>query len=194
VTEDVVNTATLARYLTLTPRRIQQMAAEGKLPKFRDEEGNEIDGRWHVPTCITAYVATKSQALRTEEELDIDVQIQGERLKKIRADASIREIDLEYRQGTLFRSEHVGQVLDSLFGSFHTRLQAVPLTMARDVAGMTDLNKIADVLRTGINEAEEELRRFCIEDLRRFNQQFLAEQAARETINPQVEHATRQDS
>jgi phage terminase Nu1 subunit (DNA packaging protein) len=189
VEDYIVDTKTLADILRLTPRRIQQLSSEGKLPRVKDNEtGKIIEGRWRLPDCVDAFVGYKV-ALATPDEDEIDDELKAEKLRKAKADADIREMDREFRKGSLFRREDVGKVIDAVFGNFHSRLQGIPMKMARDVSGLTDLNRIAEVLQEAVNEAESELRRFDMAELQKFNQQFLADAAARETANPNATEA-----
>jgi phage terminase Nu1 subunit (DNA packaging protein) len=180
----IVDTKTLAYILGVTARRIQQLSNEGKLPRIKDNEtGKIIEGRWRLPDCVDYFVRYKV-ALAVPDADELDEAMKAEKLRKMRADAAIREMDQKFREGSLFRREDVGKVLDAIFGSFHTRLQGVPMKIARDVSGLTDLNRIAELLQEAVNEAEDELRRFDMSELEKYNQQFLADAAARETANP----------
>src|SRR5258708_3053549 len=100
VVEDyIVDTKTLAAILGLTPRRIQQLSSEGKLPRVKDNEtGKIIEGRWRLPHCVDYFVRYKV-ALATPDADEIDDELKAEKLRKAKADADIREMDREFRKG-----------------------------------------------------------------------------------------------
>lgn len=187
----IVDTDTMAALLSVSDRRIQQMATDGIIPRMPVPEGEKsVRGIWYAPHVIKAYIEFKVNAAKPKETTspdELDDEMKAAKLDKAQSDAAIRRCDLEYRQGTLFRAEHVGTVLDAIFGSFHSKLQSVPMQLAREVAGLTDLNRIAEILREGVANAEEELRRFNLGELAKFNQQFLADVAAKETATGRSE-------
>jgi hypothetical protein len=55
----IVDTSYLAKCLGISERHINRLAAEGHLPRHRDERGVPIDGRWNLKHCINDFLVYK---------------------------------------------------------------------------------------------------------------------------------------
>jgi hypothetical protein len=98
----------------LTTRRIQQLAAAGKIPPA-------IDGRWQMTETIKALFAY-FRTLREPDELD------AARLDKIQTETALLKADLALREGELIP---VAEILETM--------QRGLLAMVATVMSMTDL-------------------------------------------------------
>jgi hypothetical protein len=51
-----ITTDQLARFLLLSPRRVQQLIEEGVLHRARDVDGTELRGRFHLVESAQSYI------------------------------------------------------------------------------------------------------------------------------------------
>src|ERR1700730_8202547 len=182
----VVDTQTLAETLGLSDRRIQQLAAEGKLPRLQDSETKQIiEGRWSLPECVKAFVRPKVASAKDEDT--VEQELKEEKLRKAKADADIRELDRDFREGSLHRSEDVRAIMDGMNGSIRARALSLPMKVARELVGQKDIVRIAEILETAVNEFLNESKDFDRAEFLKYNKQFIADAAAQEIAQPSKE-------
>jgi phage terminase Nu1 subunit (DNA packaging protein) len=155
----VVTTEELAEILGLSVRRIQQLADEQKIPRLLEADTqNPIRGKWYLPSVIRDYLQFKLSSVKSEDP--IEQEIQKERLRKLRLDADIREMDRDFREGNLHRSEDVAAVMNAMHSSIRTRALSLPLSLARELIGQEDIIRIQAILERGIYEFLSESKTF----------------------------------
>lgn len=137
----------MAYLLNLTVRRLQQLAAEGTIPK-------PVDGRYELVGTVRGYVrylqelaAGQSQGLVTERA----------RVVREQADKLARENALA--RGELVPAGEVEDVLQAAFGRCRARLLALPSQVAPRLAAESDLHRCHDIVKEQIHDVCRELAR-----------------------------------
>jgi phage terminase Nu1 subunit (DNA packaging protein) len=182
----IVDTQTLAEILGLSDCRIQQLAVEGKLPRLQDSETKQvIEGRWSLPGCVKAFVRFKVASAKGEDT--VEQELKAEKLRKARADADIRELDRDFREGELHRSDDVRAIMDAMNGSIRARALSLPMKVARELVGQKDIVRIAEILEGAVNEFLAESKDFDRAEFVKYNKQFIADADAQEIAQPTKE-------
>lgn len=130
----------MASYLMLTPRRLQQLAAEGVLPE------RNADGHYNVLGCFQGYIRYLQQAARSQskplteaKEKQLAVRTEREQLKLLK----------EKRQ--LITDEDYRRLVGGMAMAVISRLRSIP---SRIGARYPDAEPLASQL---IHEAQSEL-------------------------------------
>lgn len=116
----------LAELLELTPRRVQQLAAEGIFPKIER-------GRYPLVECVRAYVKywqERAEGRFTDNALD-QARLQREQLE-IRK----RAVEVARAEGSVVMVEHHEEVLGKLIGTVRGILLAIPGAWGSRVVGI----------------------------------------------------------
>lgn len=142
---------TLAKLLNLTPRRIQQLANEGVIPRAER-------GRYDVLRSVKGYVAylqDLSQGRRGELH---DIAKTRQRLLQFQADRA--EIEIQLMRGDMVRTEDVMAYLQPMLGHFRARLLSLPNAVAPQVMACKSLTEIQELLRVTMYEALNEFAEY----------------------------------
>ncbi|SRR6266849_1167252 len=127
----LVDVTRLANALEVGVRRVQQLAAEG-LPK-------EERGRYDLGKCVLWYIRSLHAALQ-KKAVPVDGGFAGEgeeRLRLLRADADLREIELAKQRNTLISiADHEGIVTDLVLTT-KARIMAIPPRVSTEIVGET---------------------------------------------------------
>lgn len=87
----LVDVATVAQALELSPRRVQQLVSQGWIPR-------ESRGKYDLADCLNAYAAYLEEV---EGRKGVGGAIDGARARKYRAQAELRELELAVEAGEL---------------------------------------------------------------------------------------------
>lgn len=136
----------LAEILGLTPRRIQQLAEDGVIPK------PDKSGQYDIPTCIQAYYY-KEFCGDEDDELDG----KHERARKAKAEADRIEFDLNIKKGLYVSAELVTHELEKIIMNCRSKLLALPRKYAPILATAQNPNEVEKILTSGVEEALNEL-------------------------------------
>lgn len=136
----------LAEILGLTPRRVQQLAEEGIIPK------PDKPGFYDIPTCVKNFYYNE---LVDPEDDELDGR--HERARKAKAEADRIEFDLKIKQGQYVQAEVVEYVLTGIISNCRAKLLALPRKLAPTASTAQTPNEVEDILTKGINEALDEL-------------------------------------
>lgn len=136
----------LANILGLTPRRVQQLAEDGVIPK------PDKPGAYDIATCVKCYYY--NEFIGSEDE---ELDGRHERARKAKAEADRIEFDLEIKQGKYVEAELVEYVLTGIISNCRAKLLAIPRKLAPTVATAQSPNEIEEILTDGIHEALDEL-------------------------------------
>ena len=152
------DTTQLARFIDVTPRHVRRLQTEGVLTLARDESGQELRGRWDLYANNIAYI----RYLRRRSELDDTSESQYIQLRNRRAaaDAERAELELKLYKGQLHRSEDINFVLTNMLTAAKSRMLAIPSRVTRLILGMTDFQKIYDLIYKEIEAVLSELKDF----------------------------------
>lgn len=140
--DQIVNAAVMAAIFGVTERRLRQYSTQG-MPKA-GREGYPLAGcvRW-----IIEYWRTRA----TQTPLG------DARRRKVEADASNAEIDLQLRRGAVVEVKALALAHGAVCARIKTRLQAVPSKTAPLLFRLKTVAEVEAVIRQEIDEALEEL-------------------------------------
>jgi phage terminase Nu1 subunit (DNA packaging protein) len=120
----------IAQALNLTEQRVHQLVKEG-LPK----EGR---GRYDPVKCMLFYIRYLQRALERKSIPTLDGGYAGEREERVRllrADADLREIELAKERGQLVAINDVEKDLTDLVLTTKARIMAIPPRLAPELVG-----------------------------------------------------------
>jgi phage terminase Nu1 subunit (DNA packaging protein) len=120
----------IAQALNLTEQRVHQLVKEG-LPK----EGR---GRYDPVKCMLFYIRYLQRALEKKSIPTLDGGYAGEREERVRllrADADLREIELAKERGLLVSIHDVEKDLTDLVLTTKARILAIPPRLAPELVG-----------------------------------------------------------
>lgn len=156
--------AVIAQVFGLTPRRIQQLVAEGILP--RGERG-----RYDLAACVRAYItylqAQLDEARKIAGRPQGSAVLEEEKALRARVDRELAEIRLEQARKSLVPAETVERDLDRMLGGLRARIVAIAARWADRMVGhqkardaaphLDDLTReLLAALRRGHEAAPEE--------------------------------------
>src|ERR1700676_600124 len=145
----IVDIKQIAEILNLAPRRIQQLAQEGLPKKLRGKYDQDQCTGWYI-RYLQALVEKKTivgeggQVLANERE---------ERLRLLRADADLREIELARERSQLVAIEDVEHEMTDLILVTKARVLAVGARVAPELVGETSRLMIQAVIEKAHKEA-----------------------------------------
>lgn len=135
----------IAKLFDLTPRRVQQLAREGIVPKPQR-------GRYDLIGCIRGYTRYLQERAFGADTADL----QKERGRLLKAQADRAEILVDEIRGALIAAEELERVLEFFATSVRSRLLAVPRKLAVKMAPENPRDAEA-ILETEIHAILEEL-------------------------------------
>ena len=133
----------IAKLMNLSPRRVQQLAQDGVIPK-------PVDGLYDVLKSFVCYIKYL-QNNRNNQDHDKA----RERLIKIQCEKL--EMDLKARNKETLETDEVIRVWSDMILKFRARMLTIPNKGAVTVANMTSIAEIEKTLKTLIYEALDEL-------------------------------------
>lgn len=148
-----VNGAQLAAALNVTIRRVQQLVHEG-MPQLGKN-------RYELGQCFHWYVRYLQQAL---EKRAIPIGPDGEvhnlgdaRVRSIKADAEMKELELAKARGQLVTIEDVDKALSEMVLTAKTNLMALPSRLTPELLGETNRNAMEAKIDHAVREALSQL-------------------------------------
>jgi phage terminase Nu1 subunit (DNA packaging protein) len=149
----IVGIKELAVILNLTPTRVQQLVQEG-LPK-------KLRGKYDQDQCVGFYIRYL-QALVVKKAIvgeggEVLKNEREERLRLLRADADLREIELARERGQLVAIEDVEKEMTDLILVTKARVLAVGARVAPELVGETSRVMIQAVIEKAHKEALSQL-------------------------------------
>lgn len=125
--ESICTTGELAGILGLTPRRLQQLVAEGILEQ--EEKGTFLLGK-----AVTQYLLYIKGGVKSDEELKLELDKKRAEVKMKKARARREELLTAELDGSMFRKEDVEAWTTDLVYAFKGAVMALPSRVAVDVA------------------------------------------------------------
>lgn len=127
-----MNAEKLAVFLNLTKQRVHQLVAEG-LPR-------ELRGKYDLDKCAQWYIRYL-QAVIEKKAIPLEegeyASEQKERVRKMRADADLKEIELGRQRGQLVAIEDVEKEMTDLVLTTKARILSVAPRLAPELLGET---------------------------------------------------------
>ena len=133
---------TLCSLLELTPRRVQQLTAEGIL--FKVERG-----RYDLVRSVRGYIAYLRDRAERSASITEDTALSRKRM----ADAQIAELDLEVRRGERLPAADVEEMMQRGASTVRTNIRAVPAKVAPLITGKKTAVQVEGIVRTAIDDA-----------------------------------------
>lgn len=133
-----VDVGQVASLLNLTPRRVQQLAKEGVIP--RPERG-----RYQIAGCVRGYIAFLQRALDTAhakamQPMNVDLTLQ--RSRKTAAEAELAEIDVARMRSEVVSVDQAEAVVVELLTNLRAQLIPFPRTAAPKLLGAKSLQEL----------------------------------------------------
>jgi phage terminase Nu1 subunit (DNA packaging protein) len=149
----IVTIRQVAEILNLTPRRVQQLVQEGLPLKVR--------GKYDQDLCVGWYIRYLQALVEKKIILDSGGAVlaneRDERLRLLRADADLREIELARKRGQLVAIEDVEHEMTDLILVTKARVLAVGARVAPELVGETSRVMIQAVIEKAHKEALTQL-------------------------------------
>jgi len=142
----------IARLLDLTTRRVQQLSAEGVIPKAER-------GRYELVPAVRGYIAYLKERSINPGVVSFDEV----RARKIAAEAEMAEIELREKKGQLIPASEVVSSWGEIVGACRSKLLAVPAKIAPVVAVEDNPAVCKQIVEEQIGEALYELAKFVSE-------------------------------
>lgn len=135
-----VDVETVARALNLSPRRVQQLAAEG-LPRIGK-------GEYDLGACMAWYIKYLQRIIeqRARDDGTSVSTLTSERIRGAREAADKAAIDNRRRRGELVETEFVGALLRDIAADISARLEGLPGRLANAIDGIDPTERRARFL------------------------------------------------
>ena len=148
VLEDLqVSVAVVGQVLKITGRRVQQLAAEGHIPKASR-------GRYNLVAAVRGYVSYL-QAQIEKRTADRSDGFEEQRLRHQKAKAALAELELAELRGELIRLADAEHGIATLTSGLQAQLLAIPATLAEDLAALDDPKACHELTEEAIRQALE---------------------------------------
>lgn len=90
--------------------------------------------------------------IRPLRDTDTKEQIERERLRKLKAEAALSELELHEKQGVVVSTEYVEQVLTAYLHQVKTTVRSIPNKIYLELFAMTDAKDLRDKLKEVIDK------------------------------------------
>ena len=149
-----VNVGKIASALNLTEQRVQQLVKEG-LPR-------EARGQYDPIKCLMFYIRYLQRAIEKKSMPTLDGGFVGERAERVRllrADADLREMELAREQSQLISLSDYERTLADLVRTTTARVMAIAPRVAGEVVGETSRVMVQAKIEKACKEALGQLAR-----------------------------------
>lgn len=136
-----------AQIVGLTVRRIQQLSAEGLIPKTDK-------GKYDIAAAFPAYI----NHVKAQNSNSAETGYERHRARKMRAMAESAEIDLRKKKGELVEIEAIASQVKDEYVYVRQKLLGIPSKAALQLSSITDPVQIQAKLSDLINDALSDLK------------------------------------
>ena len=151
--ESTATTSELAGIMGLSPRRLQQLVADGVLEQIEE-------GRFLLGESVQRYITFIKGNGRSEEEKKLDLEKKRAEVKTKKARARREELATAELDGKMYRAEDVEAYATDLVYSFKGSIMALPSRVAVDVAAESDPAICGEIIKKEVRLLLLELSRF----------------------------------
>ena len=112
--------------------------------------------KWRIcPADVIAWRENKiaQDAVGDTSQLDYEEA----RRREMAAKAAMLELDLAQRRGQLVEVEYIADLVDEEYSNVRARILGLPTRLAPQVAGVSSLPELSEIIEAGITEVLEEL-------------------------------------
>ena len=151
----LVRVEVLAKFVGVTVRRIQQLQQEGVIkpePVKNKKEGAKYDFLTCLYGIITYYRERADRRSSAESK-----EMEGEKILQISTKRKLEELKLKQLEGDLHKTADIERVMGALLTRLRINLLAIPLGVATQLRGETDVNLIAEKINERISRALNEV-------------------------------------
>lgn len=142
--------AAIARHLDMTERNVRLLRDKGVLTEIRP-------GLYDLQEATHQYINfLRKKNPDAEENIDYNT----ERAKLVRAKRESQELELQLQKNEVHTTEEVERVMTDMLIRFKARLMAIPAKLSPILAKKTEQVEIFKLIKSGIDEALEELSDF----------------------------------
>lgn len=171
-----LDTTQLARLFDCTPRHLQRLTADGVLTRARDEDGNEMRGRYEVARNVLAYVRYLKGLARIDDASESEwARLRNERM---RAESEMAGLKLKELKGELLRKDDVEFVMTNIITATKNHLLAIASRLARSLVGLKSFTKIREKISAEMERALRELSEWNPSMFKQKNSDYLKGQGA----------------
>ncbi len=139
----------IARVLTLTERRVQQLAAEGILPK-------PLRGQYDFIECVRAYVLYQRKLIEAIPQAS-ETQLDGEKTRLTSARAGLAELDEAERRLQLIPAAQIEDFLTAIFSRIRQGILSLPSRLAPRAHDAKTIPEVERIILDGCQEALAEI-------------------------------------
>jgi phage terminase Nu1 subunit (DNA packaging protein) len=119
---------------------------------------------------VQSYVAYKTKDQKsTKASVDLD----SAKLRKLNAQAEQEELRTDLMKGRVIRCVDAERTWGDFASACRSKLLSMPTKLARVLMGQKDLVFIATTIEDEIHQALAELKEFDIDDIQKFNPEFV---------------------
>jgi len=156
--ESTVPTATVARFVLLTPHRIRQLVNERVLERAKDRKGQTLRGRFYLRPTVNRYITyLRDKVARNGAE---ESGYRRARAARMEAQAQIEQLRLQRIKGKLHHANDIEFCVTSMITRARSRLLSVPSRLMRSLVGLTDPREIHQLVEAEIYLALNELAEY----------------------------------
>jgi len=141
---DAVKVTAIATVLGISNARVQQLAADGVLPRAGV-------GLYDIPACVQAFVHHKLVKAKASDITVHNLVAERSRLTKIKADAA--EVEARKVAGELVPAADIQAAWLAVVGAVRSRLLAIPTRTAPRLVALKTAAEAQALLRKEINAA-----------------------------------------
>lgn len=124
-------------------------------------------------------------------DTDTKEQIEKERLRKLKAEAALSELELQEKQGLVVSTEYLEQVLTEYLFQVKTAMRAIPSRTYLELFAQTDAKDLRDILKEHIDSTLFQLGTMEFELP---EDEEILEDGQQEEINESTDESTTSDS
>ena len=140
---------TIAALFDLTERRVQQLAAEGVIPR-------NSHGRYEIGLAVRGYVKyLRERAIKGDPAGADDVG--HSRAKLLTARARMATLEADQFEGQLLKRTDVEKAWSAIISNIRTRLLSIPQSTAPAIVYLASAGQVAALLTTAVTEALDDI-------------------------------------
>ena len=144
----LLNRQQVAKLLMLSPRRVNQLAKQGIIPK-------EAEGRYDLIGSVQGYISYLKE--NSINEIQGVITIAESKQRKLAAEAKMAELQYDLESGKVVSLEYVRPQWESLVMAMKTKLLAIPNKLTPLLVSQDNFNYVNQLLHEHIAEALNEL-------------------------------------
>lgn len=129
--------------------------------------------------------------IRPLRDTDTKEQIEKERLRKLKAEAALSELELQEKQGLVVSTAYIEQVLTEYLFQVKTTMRAIPSRTYLELFAQTDAKDLRDILKEHIDSTLFQLGNMEFELP---EDEEILEYGQQEEINESTDESTTSDS